>query len=337
LIPENFNLAALTLSNAANGCENFGMIKRIGVSILGLTASLSAVGCLYFAPSYKQTVTENLREFFVFHDEKNVHVILQTHLQASGKLPERLAWVIPFPSLPLKYEETDAKVFEELYGILGIDGSLGMRSGGLSRNKHPKPGSAVKAHATQVVGNYKVHPLEIVSDVNPQMTASVLDSWLKQKNFITIPFDLQKPYIKKGATFLAIEMTPNGNTADTKPLHITFEKTGSQFSVPLRMTHDTRVFDIRIYTFGFKKAWKDNDPFWSMHFGDAFNQLSYPQPSFEWHQHNKHITRLIRTQNGEIHAYTLQAFNAEGKLRARQLPSDPTFNWEDTKMKAKIR
>ena len=207
--------------------------------------------------------------------------------------------------------------------------------GGAPSNAMPK--SPVLVHATQVIGDYKVHPIEVVSDLDLKNTATVLDSWLTKKGFNSIPFDLQKPYIKKGATFLAIELNPKGTEADVKPLHIIFPKAGSGFSIPLRLTHDTRAFDLRIYTFGFAKSWADKDAFWSKNFGDAYFKMDYPQSYFEWHRENPAITNLLSQSQGHIRFYSINQFNAPGQLRARQLPKDPTFNWESVKAVPKIR
>jgi hypothetical protein len=318
--------------------QRFFIALLVGLVFFGVRAAYS---CLYFPPSYKSQITENLREFFLFHDEKNVHVVIQTHLKSDGPLPERLAWVVPFPALPIKYEESDPALFEELYNLVGAASfGDGMRSKGGMEMPSNALGS-VKVHKTEIVGNYKVHPIEIISDVDVKTTATVLDSWLKKKGFISIPFDLQKPYIKKGATFLAIEMTPKGDEADVKPLHITFPipsaKKAAPFSIPLRLTHDSRVFDLRIYTFGFEKSWPDNDPFWSKHFGDAFIKMNFPQPDLNWMKANPALSRILDKGHGEIRSYMLSGFNREGGLRARQLPSDPTFKWESTKWKPSIR
>jgi hypothetical protein len=304
-----------------------------GSFVLGL----NSLACLYFPPDYKTTISENLREFFLFHDKDNVHVIIQTHLKADGTLPAKMAWVVPFPSLPLRYSEADPKLFEELYNAIGSSQAAfgGISKGGL--RSAPPEGAAplVKVHSAQVVGNYKVHPLEILSDANSQATATVLDAWLKKMGFITIPYDLQKPYIAKGATFLAIEFMPQGNESDIKPLHIVFPKS-DRFSIPLRMTHDTRVFDLRIYTFGFGKTWKDQDPFWSLHFGDSGTRVNYPQSNLEWNLQNKALNGVLNGLHGDFEYYERNHFNQEGQLRARQLPSDPTFQWVSTEWKPNI-
>jgi hypothetical protein len=321
------NKGASGIEVVHSSCETLEMLKRIlGTFVL---LNLTTQACFYYPLSYKDTITENTREFFLFHDAEDVHVILQTHFSAKKELPVRLTWVIPFQVLPKKYEEAHAQIFEELQRITGSFGAAIMRPGSKGAEGSGSGGVApppVKAHHVQQVGDYKVHPLEIVSDVDPKHTASVLDDWLRKKNFNTIPFDLQKPYLKKGATFLAIEMNPKGKEASSKPLHIIFPKTGEYFSIPLRLTHDDRVFDLRIYTFGFQKAWLYNNEIWNKHLHDGGYGTHFPQQEDE----TTAVSKLLRGQQGYLQDYALNGFNRPGGLRARQLTEDPTFQWQKT-------
>src|SRR4051812_42433092 len=76
-------------------------------------------GCMHFNKDYKYEIKEGVKTAFLFHEGKSAHLIVKTELQTlNGPLPKELAWVMPFPSLPTKYEETEDAVFDELEKVI---------------------------------------------------------------------------------------------------------------------------------------------------------------------------------------------------------------------------
>lgn len=211
---------------------------------------LSLLACLHYPPEYTSTVTENSQEFFLFSSKESIHLIAKTNLSAEKELPEKLAWIFPLPSVPTKYEEVSPKIFNELYDLTWVQ-AQGLRGAKSLSDESLLTNSSVKVHAAQVVGRYKVRPLEIL-DVNPK-TASVLDQWLTTNGLKAMPREKQLAYLKKGAVFLVIEAGLKGlKTVDFKPLHIILKNTGDPYSLPVNFTHEGREFDITVYTYKMK-------------------------------------------------------------------------------------
>src|SRR4051812_22506483 len=190
------------------------------LNLLALLLSAPALACMHYRPDYK--VEEGTKHVFMFHDGKRAHLIINTDLKTDQQsLPDRLAWVLPFPVLPEKYEETDPAIFVELGNLLyPSPKGEGLSIGG-AKGRGMQPSNAIKVHATKYVGHYEIHPIEVLSIEDH---GKALNDWLASHEFIPMPADLQEPYLRKGAVFLAVNMSLKGlKKADLKPLHVTYE------------------------------------------------------------------------------------------------------------------
>lgn len=233
----------------------------------------NASACLHFPEEYPHKLKEGTKRALSFHDGKNAHRVLSTEIsvEGDGKLPRKLAYVVPFPSLPIKFEEADAKLFTELHEWFKArwkDVRPVYRDRGMSRA--PAPGySGFTVLPSQSVGNYHITPIR-VDDGNLE-TASAFNEWLTEKKFIPIPLEKQKPYLFPGAVFLAIELNLTGSEASFKPLHVTYK--ADSLALPLRLTHDSRTFDVDWFVVAPKSHFNTNGYLLTEH-GSPF-PLSY--------------------------------------------------------------
>jgi hypothetical protein len=268
--------------------------------------SLNASACLHYPNDYAGTVTEHKKEFFLFGGKESFHIIAKTNLSSSGKLPERLAWVFPLPSVPVKYEEVSPTIFKELYQLTS-PATDDLR--GIPKSEGLNSVSGIKVHDAQTVGRYKVRPLEIL-DANPT-TASALDVWLQSNNLKMMPKEKQLRYLVKGAVFLVIEADLKGLSAvDFKPLHIVL-KAMTHYSLPLNFTHVGRAFAVDVYTMNLKLSKDDR----SLDFSSSTN-FSFPDPNYP------NISKLFPNGTGHFYKY-------EGKFLGTSSDSrDPLFNVE---------
>lgn len=207
---------------------------------MNIFIGLALLSCLHFDQSYRTGITEGTKAVFLFHDGKNAHLVIRTDLKSEkGDLPAELAWVLPLPSVPSKYEEIDAGVFDDLASYDVVRRS---RNDGVEKNlKMQATPQGIVVHAEHEVGNYRIQPIEILSE----NSGDELDRWLLQNHFNTMPRDKQRPYLKKGSVFLAIKMKLAGKPAELKPIHIVYAS--KTLSFPLRFTHDTRTFDLDLF------------------------------------------------------------------------------------------
>ncbi len=206
-----------------------------------LSTSLHA--CLHFDKHYSGEIKEETKMAFLFQEGGNAHLILKTELRAiKGTLPNEIAWVMPFPALPSKYEEVEIGVFEELAKLTEPQSKGGWGSRSKGAEKGVLGVQSLKVHEMKVVGNYQIQPIEILSG----SASKDFDQWLVKNNFNPMPHELQTNYLKKGAVFLAIRMKLDNTEAKLKPLHVIYPATTLSF--PLKFTHDTRTFNFTLYT-----------------------------------------------------------------------------------------
>ena len=110
------------------------------VLIAAAIAPAIALACIHPPTGYKGApVTEREKLAFLFHDGVNAHLVLRTVLAAKGGLPEMMAWVVPLPSLPSKYAEAPAELFEELRALI-------------PRNEGDGPSFEVRLHRVKCPG-----------------------------------------------------------------------------------------------------------------------------------------------------------------------------------------
>ncbi len=199
-----------------------------------------ASACIYFNAKIKpSTFQENDREALLFHDGEAANLILKTGF--SGKLPSKIAWVFPVPSKPIDYKVTSFRIFKTLNAYIepNYEGRspAAPKLGALKSMKS----DGIKVHEATQVGQYEIIPIEILSE----SSGGELNDWLKSQGFNASPPEIQRPYLKKGAFFLAIRADLSGTISEIEPLWIRYKS--DQLSFPLRFTHDYRSFNLKVY------------------------------------------------------------------------------------------
>lgn len=286
------------------------VMKIIIMSLLTATLiSSTAFSCFHFPKNYVGALTEGRKEIVLFHDGKNAHMVIRTTL-TSNKFPKEIAWVLPFPSLPSKYEEIDGPFFEELNRILP-DNNLGEGSFGEGRVALYKS-SGIKVHDAVVLGHYVIQPIEILKEGS----GKELNAWLQKNKFTGMPYDNQKYYLRKGAAFLAIRMKmnrPASNTITSKPLHIVY--VADKLTAPIKFTHDKRTFSLDLYIFSKKELKKD-----------LTEQYLKPEPSARYKNEGNYpfVDSLIGQMDGYLTRYKADSLNTEGRSLMK-LKEDPSF------------
>ena len=287
---------------------------KISYSTILMLASVffvsSSWACFYYPNSFKGMTSEGTEDIFLYHDGVNANMIIRTTLQAK-KFPAEVAWILPFPSLPSKYEEIKGPFFQELQDILPDRekfGSRGSKAGMLAAGG----GGSIKVHESVTLGQYVIQPIEILKDDSAQE----LNAWLKKNRFKMAPHRNQKAYLKKGAALLAIRMQLNQSTATelvSHSLHITYPS--DRLSVPLRFSHIGRTLDLNLYVFSNHEMKKDLNKFYLSRDTSA---------SYENQRLHPFVDSLLLKQKGYITLYTAKKLNSKTKS-LHKLTDDPFF------------
>jgi uncharacterized protein DUF2330 len=212
--------------------------------VLLLSLHLAAFACIHPPAGFPGRVTEREKLAFLFHDGTNAHLVIRTTLASDSGLPERMAWVIPVPALPSKYEEAPAELFSELARLIP---RVRQRPKPMPANAKAAPmakakAPAIRIHETQVVGSYTIQPVEILSE----SAGGELNAWLRKNGFDPVPPENQKFYLKRGAVFLALRVDGlKGSESGLKPLHIVYRD--DRMRLPLKFSSHSGVFDVRLY------------------------------------------------------------------------------------------
>jgi hypothetical protein len=92
--------------------------------LLSLVTASNSWACLHAkVDPYK--IKMGTQHVFLFHDEKHAHLVVNADVEAKdGNLPDELAWVLPFPKMPLKYEEVETSRNQALRGARKFAASI---------------------------------------------------------------------------------------------------------------------------------------------------------------------------------------------------------------------
>lgn len=212
-----------------------------------LIASGVAFACIHPPIAFKGQVNEVQKEALLFHDGELAHLVVRTSLASTGGLPDKMAWVIPLPSLPKKIEVVEPLIFYELF-FLTRPPPEPTPPAHEAKKGEPKAAAAAPApgilvHAARTIGEYTVQPIEILSDT----AGSELNAWLAKNGFGGVPPENQRFYLKKGTVFLAIRLERlSGNSSEMRPLHIAYPAPTAW--LPLKFSTHSGVFDVTLYT-----------------------------------------------------------------------------------------
>lgn len=220
-------------------------ITRVAlVALLLSSVPAPAPACIHSPADFKGTVSERDKLAFVFHDGTNVHLVVRTTLASETGLPERMAWVIPVPALPSKYEEVPVEIFRQLWSLIPREPPRRDAKKSEAKMAVKKAASApgILVHEAQVIGSYQIQPVEILSE----SAGAELNAWLSKNGFGTVPPENQKHYLKTGAVFLALRVDGlKGAASELKPLHIVYP--GDTLRLPLKFSTHSGVFNVRLY------------------------------------------------------------------------------------------
>jgi len=256
---------------------------------------------------------ETAREVLMWRDKNDpltVNLILKSGV--AGQLPPDMAWVFPLPSLPEEYREVDQNIFGELNKFFNNRADL-PRGAASGIKAKALPGQGIIVHEKQAVGDYEIVPIEITGEGEG---GRYLNQWLGSQGYATMPEEIQRPYLKKGATFLAIKIRPKSDSFEIRPLLVRYRSDEMRF--PLKFSHDDRTFDMNFYL---------------VHNGDKSGITGVPEAAAsgwgfesqtvrELIQECPSLSELLQENRGDtITRIALHGANSE--LMVRDLPEDP--------------
>lgn len=290
------------------------LITRVLLGMASLFILTPEVWGCYFFSKNSNARSERHEQAFLYHDGENAHMVIKSLFRGKKGLSD-MAWVIPFPSVPSKYIEVKGPFFLEMNSLIpnhrnesrkGSGKDATELSGGLGSFKN------IKVHNAIQLEQYLIQPIEILKDGSDLE----LKTWLKNNKFDFAHHPIQKKYLKKGSSFLALKMQMNApgiEIFESRPIHIVYKS--NELSFPLINMHKGSKLDLDLYVFSTKELKKDLSSF-SLNrqsFVEYTNTGNYP-----------FIDEIIGKKNGFITYYKSEGISLDTKP-LKDLKEDPTF------------
>ncbi|MFN3200553.1 MAG: DUF2330 domain-containing protein [Bradymonadia bacterium] len=214
------------------------MKHLLAICALALAATTgTAIACLHPGNPSVQLVETGQKALIMYADGREELIIKVDY--AGYAAPGPLAWVVPTPSVPDHYAETDPALFDELHRLTQPPQP---RSKGLrSKSKSAAPAMLIM-HQPVNVGTYTIQP---IGASGPE-AGPALNTWLKSNGFGEVPEANMKWYLDKGWTFLAIKTEANEPKGGLKPLRISFA--ADRLWYPLKFSSHQGDFPVTVYT-----------------------------------------------------------------------------------------
>ncbi len=193
----------------------------VGLALL-VAPSPPAEACLHPAGSGAKPVTQSGQQAIVLHDGKVEDLILRVDYE--GLDAPSLAWVVPVPAVPTRYEALEPGLFDEVGRWVNLRREPARRPRSRRKRDGPTPASTP---ALTLLPEVKVGPFQIqpIKAQGPQAAAE-LNGWMTENGFAAIPDASLAYYVERSWTFLAIKIDPKaGGAFDSRgglsPLHLT--------------------------------------------------------------------------------------------------------------------
>jgi len=273
----------------------------------------AASACIHPPKGHPGSLTEREKVAFLFHDGKNAHLVIRTKIASQSGLPENMAWVIPVPALPSKYEEVSDELFRELAELIPrvrpAPKAAPASAKGMPVAKSEAP--RIRVHEAQAIGDYRIQPIEILDE----SAARELNAWLTKNGFDPVSQHDQQYYLKKGAVFLTVRVAGlKGTQSDLKPLHIVYAD--ERMRLPLKFSGHSGVFDVRLYVL------TDEPPSRKalQHYGLEVRDVSY-RIDERFAQRSPAAYKLVGARSGYVTEFTGTGYNARQAVTS--LSEDP--------------
>ena len=229
-----------------------------------LYASPITEACLHAsggAQSKETWVKQTNQTALILFDGARQELILSADYYSADPL-KSIAWILPIPALPTRYETASTELFPALNKwarlkrkprLLRAKGK-GRPTVKSSRRRRP----LIRLAEPAQVGPYQIQPIQ-ASGVEALTT---LNKWMESNGFAALPEEGLKYYLERSWTFLAIKVDPSkdvetlSSKGGLQPLRVSFPSERVIF--PLKFSTHMGEFSARIYVLSSVKFERDD-------------------------------------------------------------------------------
>lgn len=232
----------------------------------------------------------------------------------------KLAWLIPLPTMPDLYEEAPATIFKDLDKFTEVSARIpdeqpeNAEDPEIGEDGEDEPG--IEFHEAIDIGDYSIQPLKATGEKG----LVELTDWLKASKFAEIDEQNLRFYVQRDYVWLAVKLTAEGNlksSGDLEPLHVAYKSASPSY--PLKINDKGGPFDIELWV-----VTKDEiDLTKSKHYGlttpeqhdDFFEQKNRHTPYGRLPETFRGLVtedeRMKEARKGKVWVYRLQGRNLE--------------------------
>lgn len=241
----------LTLKHSLAAAALFGA-AALGTFWLAQPAD----ACLHPESEFQYPIKAGAQRGLIYFNDGYQHMIVRPGYKVEGEGLKvkndavegftSLAWVIPLPTLPDKYEEADEDLFGELETFTKAD-SIEDTNSDRPRSSNAKLGKSdwgAEFMEPVKVGSYTIQPVK----AHGELGGLELNGWLKDNKFGAIDESVLAYYIKKDWYWLAVKLENKEGlpaSGNVKPLHMGFKTETPVY--PLKIQQGRGALDLELW------------------------------------------------------------------------------------------
>lgn len=225
-----------------------------GAVALGAWLAQPADACLHPESEFKYPIKAGAQRGLIYFDDGYQHMIVRPGYMVEGEGLKvkndavegftSLAWVIPLPSLPDRYEEADEDIFGELEKFTKAESTEDSNSDSRRDAKLGKADWGAEFLEPVKVGSYTIQPVK----AHGELGGLELNGWLKDNKFGAIDESVLAYYIKKDWYWLAVKLENKAGlpaSGNVKPLHMGFKTETPIY--PLKIQQGRGALDLELW------------------------------------------------------------------------------------------
>ncbi|MEM6956310.1 MAG: DUF2330 domain-containing protein [Myxococcota bacterium] len=206
----------------------------------GLTDAAPAEACLHLGQD--GTISQSGQHGLILFKDGVEHLVLGVDARLEDTTPDKLAWVVPVPNVPDKYETVEGPLFQELHRWVRLEETSGLRVADVGGGAARDPLRVLRATRA---GPYLIQPIQGKGPA----AAAAMNGWMTREGFQPIPDETLRYYIERNWTFLAVRVVPNDEGFSQReglpPLHMAFAAERPVY--PLKLSTHMGRYAVRIY------------------------------------------------------------------------------------------
>ena len=269
------------------------------VGLASIWQAAPTQACLHPEEEFKYPIKAGAQRGLVYFDNGYQHMVVRPgyKVDAEGLTVKNdavegftsLAWVIPLPSLPDRYEEASEEMFTELDEFTQAYETVGRNSADSPReNRHSleDQNSGAEFLEPVKVGSYTIQPVKAHGEIG----GLELNGWLKDNKFGAIDAKVLEYYIEKDWYWLAVKLENKAGlpaSGNVKPLHMGFKTETPVY--PLKIQQGRGALDLELWVI--TKSEIDTEA--SRKFG--LETIEQREPMHEQHNRKSNLAALPAT------------------------------------------